>query len=364
MEFKAVKDLPAKVGNPRNSEGSFLRLKDGRIAFAYSRYKGDDFNDNAYCEIAVMYSEDGGETFGEERVIAKPDPEKTETNYMSVSLLRMNNGDAGLFYLIKHEGLWSEVVLQRSRDEMETFEPPVRCVPQPYKNYYVINNDRILRCASGRIIIPAALHMTTDNNYGAGVWYESRAKAEFYGSDDDGVTWRRLSDALSLPFASYSRSGLQEPGVIELPGGTLYGYFRTDLGRHYESVSIDGGFNWFTAQPSKFTGPCSPLLIKKNDYSGKYYAFWNPVPQVNSGRPGCVNNWTGNRNPLVMAVSSDGVRFSAPEIIEDSETVGYCYPAVYFLSESEALLSYCAGDSSIGDSCCLERTRIAKISLG
>jgi hypothetical protein len=34
---------------------------------------------------------------------------------------------------------------------------------------------------------------------------------------------------------------LQEPGCVELPGGVVYGYFRTDLGRQYESVSLDGG---------------------------------------------------------------------------------------------------------------------------
>ena len=33
-------DLPHGVGNPRNSEGSFVRLQDGRILFVYSRYNG------------------------------------------------------------------------------------------------------------------------------------------------------------------------------------------------------------------------------------------------------------------------------------------------------------------------------------
>ena len=41
--------LPPSNKNPRNSEGSFLQLKDGRIAFAYSRYIGDSFDDDAEC---------------------------------------------------------------------------------------------------------------------------------------------------------------------------------------------------------------------------------------------------------------------------------------------------------------------------
>ncbi|MBP3293280.1 MAG: exo-alpha-sialidase, partial [Clostridia bacterium] len=60
-------DLAPKAGNPRNSEGSFLRLNDGRIAFAYSRYSGNSADDHAYAEIACIFSSDNGETFGDER---------------------------------------------------------------------------------------------------------------------------------------------------------------------------------------------------------------------------------------------------------------------------------------------------------
>ena len=98
-------------GNPRNSEGSFLRLKDGRIVFAYSRYSGTSSDDGAYCEIAAMYSSDNGETFSEPKILVRPDKSRGETNCMSVSLLELPNGDAGLFYLVKHTGMWSEMIL-------------------------------------------------------------------------------------------------------------------------------------------------------------------------------------------------------------------------------------------------------------
>ena len=359
MEIKHILDLPPTENNPRNSEGSFLALRDGRIAFAYSRYRGDSAHDEAYCEVAAIFSSDGGGSFSDYRILAKPNPTKGETNYMSVSLLRLGDGSAGLFYLIKHEGLWSEVVLRRSVDELDTIGDEIRCVPDRYRNYYVINNDRILKTADGRLVAPVALHMTGMNHYIDYDLYESRAKAEFYVSSDDGFTWRRASDAIGLPSSAYSHSGLQEPGVVELAGGVLYSYFRTDLGRHYESVSIDGGENWFAPQPSKFTGPCSPLLIKKNPFSGEYFAVWNPIPHA----PTLERSWDGGRSPLVIARSRDGVSFSAPEIIEDSKTAGYCYPALHFMSENEALLSYCAGDSSLGDSGCLVRTRIVKLTL-
>ena len=63
LESKIVGMLPPVDGNPRNSEGSFLHLDDGRIAFAYSRYTGNSADDHAACEIACVYSRDGGETF-------------------------------------------------------------------------------------------------------------------------------------------------------------------------------------------------------------------------------------------------------------------------------------------------------------
>ena len=97
MKIRKLFDLPPRDKNPRNSEGSFLRLKDGRIVFAYSRYSGTSSDDGAYCEIAAMYSSDNGETFSEPKILVRPDKSRGETNCMSVSLLELPNGDAGLF---------------------------------------------------------------------------------------------------------------------------------------------------------------------------------------------------------------------------------------------------------------------------
>ena len=70
--FDLAPDKTKIPGNPRNSEGSFLRLNDGRIAFAYSRYSGDSADDHAYAEIACIFSSDEGETFGDERILVRP----------------------------------------------------------------------------------------------------------------------------------------------------------------------------------------------------------------------------------------------------------------------------------------------------
>lgn len=359
-ESRIVCELAPCAGNPRNSEGSFLRLRDGRIVFAYSRYHGTSAGDHAACDICAVYSEDGGESFGEPRKLVRASEYGVE-NVMSASLVRLGNGDAGLMYLIKHPGLTSDVVFRRSSDELESFDSETVVAPQGYPGYFVVNNDRILRRPNGELIVPAAKHPSSIWPDGDGtVRYDSRAACCFFVSRDDGRTWTQSRAVLNLPHGSYSSSGLQEPGVTELANGVLYAYFRTDMMWQYESVSLDGGEHWFAPQPSRFSSPCSPMLIKRNELSGKYYAVWNPVPEY----PGRLEGpWiTAGRTPLVIAESGDGYTFSASEVVEGDEGHGYCYPAMYFTDEHTMLLAYCSGGAEDGN--CLCRTTIRRVRLG
>ena len=45
--------LPTKANNPRNGEGSFVRLADSRILYVYTKYLGEDWHDHA---IAALYA--------------------------------------------------------------------------------------------------------------------------------------------------------------------------------------------------------------------------------------------------------------------------------------------------------------------
>ena len=59
--------------NPRNSEGSFIQLKDGRLGFFYSRYCGTSHHDHANADLAVVYSNDKGETLKKKSyILAQP----------------------------------------------------------------------------------------------------------------------------------------------------------------------------------------------------------------------------------------------------------------------------------------------------
>jgi len=344
--------------NPRNSEGSFLKLDDGRIAYAFSRYTGDSHSDDAPCNICCIYSSDNGNSWDtkniETLVSAK---EYGQTNVMSVTLRYMDNGDIGLFYMLKiHDSHISYYYLRRYKGNFSAPCKEVRINSDKYPAYYVINNDRVVRHSSGKWIIPAALH-DEDRVNEESLSPDLRGTAVFFISDDDGKNWKLEKPRLVLDIPQ-SNSGLQEPGVVELPGGVLYAYFRTDMMCQYESVSLDKGKSWFAPQPSKFTSPTSPMLIKQNLFSGKYYAVWNPVPQY-PGRPKPEGLWMGGRTPLVIAESEDGVNFSAYTALDDDFERGFCYPAIEFLDEKTLLVAYCSGGREDGG--CLNRITIRKI---
>jgi len=152
---RSVPELPPSPGNARNSEGSFLALQDGRILFIYSRFVGGDHDDHAKAVLAARFSADEGETWSGDSVIATPGEDQA-MNVMSVSLLRLQNGDVGLFYCLRHSWHDLRMVLRRSSDEGRTWSEPVSCMHA--SEYHVVNNDRVIRLTSGRLLIPAALH--------------------------------------------------------------------------------------------------------------------------------------------------------------------------------------------------------------
>lgn len=198
--------LEAAAGNPRNGEGAFIRLKNGAIMYAYSRYGDISNDDHAPAEAAAVFSADEGETWSGCRILFPR--ENGAANNMCISLLRMNSGDIGLFYLCKYyDGsvVKSKVQLRRSSDEGLSWSEPVTCVDDDC--YYVLENDRITRLKSGRIIIPLNLHPSgSDGAIGA------KGTAVFYYSDDE-KHWLDSGCAITLD----ALSGLQETGIYEKP---------------------------------------------------------------------------------------------------------------------------------------------------
>ena len=289
----------------RVGEACLFRLKNGTIMMVYNEFCTADAEDNGEARLIALYSHDEGETWGEKRILMER-PEDA-LNLMNASLIYMNNGDIGLFYLCKYQedGLvYDDLVLRRSTDEGLTWSESTVCNTR--KGYFVKNPGRVIRLSGGRIVIPVADH-SPDKAQG-----KSTPGVVFaLYSDDDGVTWQE-SQKLYQPFGN-SPAGLCEPGVYEKENGDLYMYIRTDLGFQFESTSHDKGQTWSAIQPNfVFASPNSPMTLRK--FGNKTVGFFNPIQES-------LYMWNehdlfrkSNRTPLLAVVSED-----------DGETYGWGY---------------------------------------
>jgi hypothetical protein len=311
-----------------------------------------------------MISADDGESFGEPFPVFTCEDVGAD-NIMSVSLLRMANGDIGLFYLQKHNReVFCLPYLARSSDEGKTWTGHTKCVN--HDGYYVLNNDRVIRLTDGRLLMALAKHPS--GKHPNGKLFFGEGAIYILMSDDDGCTWNALAENIKLPFTvwndrgagkSWSASSAMEPGLVQLENGLLWCYIRTTVGRQYEMFSEDNGQTWTVPSPSRFTSPSSPLCIKKlSDH--RLLAVWNPIPKHNGSKDIVDGVWTDGRKQLNLAIldkEANGFQFS--KIIESDEGSGFCYTAIHETDKGDILLAYCAGGK--GDINCLNRLRVRKI---
>ena len=341
---RAVLELAPGEGNPRNSEGDFVTLRDGRILFVYTHFTGGA-GDHAAAHLASRFSADGGMTWSREDVVIPT--AKGGRNVMSVSLLRLEKtGEVALFYLVKNALDDCRMVMQTSGDEGKTWGEPRQCMSE--RDYFVVNNDRVVRLRGGRTVIPAAQHKGS-----TATRFNARATAVCYLSDDDGITWRRGKGEIEGP--ADSRTGLQEPGVVELKDGRLMMLCRTDQGCQMRSYSGDGGETWSAPQRTEIRSPVSPASVARVPKTGELLLVWND----NDGKaaPGRRAN---QRSPLTAAISSDeGATWRTIGRLEADPQGWFCYTAIDFVGEDRVLLAYCAGRRA-GD---LGTTRVTAVPL-
>ena len=331
-----VLELPPSRHNPRNSEGAFVNLKDGRILFAYSKFNKKLGSDDDPAEIAVRYSSDRGCTWSvRDRIIVKNEGRQ---NVMCVSLLRLHDGRIALFYARKNGLHDCRLRMRVSEDEALTWSEPVLVIPAP--GYFVVNNDRVIQLTNGRLIVPAAFHRQKGRGNEDFRNLDMRGIAIYFLSDDGGRTWRESKTWWALP--AIADSGLQEPGVVELKDGRLFSWCRTDMGCQYGMYSTDQGDIWSLPCPTQFQSPRSPLSIKQIPATGDLLAVWND----RSGRfPVPADIWKWGRTPLVSAISHDqGNTWQNFKLIENDPDCGFCYIAIHFPDKKHVLLAYCAGN--------------------
>lgn len=346
--------LKHKPGNMRNSEGAFVKLKDGRFLCAYTQYYGDTGWDHSPANIAGIYSSDNGRTWSEPEILVHNDA----LNVMSVSLLRLQDGRIAMVYLKKTQLNGCHDVrpyIIFSADETKTWTEPVSITNVP-AGVYGVNNDRLVQLKNGRLILPSAYYRYLPGS--TNVPSHRQGITTFFLSDDSGATWRESKQCVYPP--QWLDAGLAEPGVVELNDGTIFGWARTNGGCQYKFFSHDGGETWTEPQAAReFLSPESPLSMKRNPKDGCLYAIWNfwePKFMVRMQR----GSW--GRTPLVIARNTDEGRWNAWTdwtVIEDSPYHGFCYIAMEFNGD-ELLLEYCCGGM---EDFCLQDSKIKVLDL-
>jgi len=350
--------LPTKASNPRNGEGTFVRLKDDRIMYVYTKYLGTDWHDHAIAALYAIYSDDEGYTWTAPTLFLEKD-EKAE-NIMSPSVFRMQNGELGIVYLRKEkmadDGISRMPIFRRSADEGKTWSNFVFCgIPD---GYYCVINDGVIVQKSGRILVPMSYHGLRAAAVIIGS-NKKQADIRFAYSDDNGRTWAMLDAAIATPFDD--NLGFAEPGVYEHEDGELWCWFRTAYGYQYESRSKDGGKTWSAPMPNiHFSSPDAPMAVKRAGRCA--IAVFNPVPLS------CVRElrerWgSGKRTPLICAISpEDAVDFKNTNAtlayrnmdtyfshcfaLETDLKNSFCYPAI-FETKDGFLVAYYNSDNEI-----------------
>ena len=336
-DAETVLRLEPGPGNPRNSEGDFIRLANGNILFVYTYFTAGS-GDHANAYLASRVSVDDGRTWSAEDAIVVKN--EGGMNVMSVSLLRLLDGRIAMFYLRKDSESMCIPYMRVSTDEAQHWSDPVRCISE--NGYYVLNNDRVIQLPTGRILLPVSLHNTPETNQ-----FQMNGQISCYYSDDSGVTWQESSEV-----PNPDRVTLQEPGIVLQPDDRIMMFCRSGAGTQFLSYSNDHGLTWSAVKAGPFRSPRSPASIEQMPSTGDLLVVWNDNYEPDSRG--------GKRTPLTVAVSGpESLELQNIRNLEDNPHGWYCYTAIEFL-EDAVLLAYCAGDTRDGSG--LATTQITRLT--
>ena len=305
----------ASEESPRNSEGDLIELRDGSLLAAWTEFYAGSRDDSA-ARISAKRSSDGGRTWGPAFTLRE---NSGAQNVMSVSFMRLNNGDLLLFYLEKHSTSDLDGLVVRSADDGKTWSKPTLITPED--GYFVMNNARVLQLSNGRLVAPFA--------YTPQVWKSGNVfRTVCYYSDDLGVSWTRGRGECSAP-----QRGAMEPGLIQKANGTVLQTIRTQMGTQWFALSEDGCDTWSEARPWTVVSPEAPATLAKFPDGNHWLIVHNPTVDPS-------NSHNGTRTPLVAAVTGDeGATWSEPKLIESNPDETYSYVSIDF-HQGRALLTY------------------------
>ena len=215
-------------------------------------------------------------------------------------LFQPKNGPLLLFYKAgpTPQTWWG--LLMSSVDNGKTWSAPRR-LPEgilgPIKN-------KPIELSSGEILCPTSTESPTTD-----LW-----QVHMETTSDNGFTWRRtnaLNDGIAF--------GAIQPSLLQLGGPELLAVGRSKQKSVFQMRSKDGGRTWGEMQAGSLPNPNSGVdAVTLSDSS--HLLVYNHV----SGKQG---SW-GDRSPLNVAISKDGVAWQAALQLENTPKSEFSYPAV------------------------------------
>jgi hypothetical protein len=256
------------------------------------------FGENQH--LVAKSSSDRGRTWSETFALRDTDGKAIRINAgcPHMSLLHLKSGRLGLVHggPAVRPGRDGPVLFRTSDDNGKTWSKEVAI--DPLFAVCRVQAARVL--SSGRILVPV---MKWISPYTGGESEDENNNICFswvYYSDDEGKTWNRSLSELFVLLDKGRRgyTHFEEPGLEELPDGSLLMFGRTELGRPYQSISKDQGVSWTNPEPVQLASAYTPTLLMRIPSTKDLLVAWNQISTEEM--------LTGlNRHRLSTAISKD-----------------------------------------------------------
>jgi len=230
-------------------------------------------------------------------------------------LFQPREGPLMLFYKVGPDPRqwWGMIIT--SNDEGKTWSKPAKLGEGPFDHLLGPIKNKPVQLEDGTILSPSSSES------------EDKWRVHFEISKDMGQTWNVVG-----PINNGIEFDAIQPSVLFHPGSKLQVLCRTQQGVISQSWSEDGGKTWSLMEATMLPNPNSGTdAVTLKD--GRHILVYNHIIPSET--------W-GSRNKLNMAISEDGIIWSAAAYLENDQVQDseYSYPAVIQTKDDKIHITY------------------------
>lgn len=323
---------PATAEFPRSDTAAMIQLEDGTLVIVYQKSIGGNAHDGGYKQIWSQTSSDGGNTWGNGRMLV--DAAEGDIYAAAPSIVRLKSGAIlmSCVGLTKDKTLTTQYLF-RSDDNGKTFQPQGTIWNKDHRDASQGGAASMVQLASGRILLPVQCYLGPPLEGKSANRNAPRSAWCFY-SDDEGRTWKESTGKVLLP-----KRGALEGSVAQLSDGRVIMSLRTQLGGPYLAWSTDQGETWSEAVFSGLEGGESCTVVRRVPGSDDLALIWN------HSKYDVTNSHFGLRTPLTSALSHDGGKtWTNIRNIESEPAAEYTNLNCFFTKGGQAIVTYIYSD--------------------